>query len=173
MLLVTIIMTLSLGFPGRSGAGRATAVASPVQTSLLLLPDSLAAVCVQPNITWHAYDAAWSAQREGVNRQKSCLCNTAAQTTLLPSFFRHMATAAAVHLIHWLTVWGFPVLAADCKNECIMQRSIAFPYQNSTSATGAMKSFPGLVMLSSRHQHHACLEKNIQTIPSWVCHPLC
>lgn len=125
----------------------------------LLLSTSPAAVCVQPNITWHAYDAAWSAQQEGVNRQKSCFCNTAVQTTLLPGFFHHMATAAAVHLIHWLTVWGFPVLGAYCKNECIMQRGIPFPYQNSTSDTGAKKSFPGLVILCSRCQHHARLEK--------------
>lgn len=148
------------------------AVASPVQAELLL-SDSLAAVCVQPNITWHAYDAAWSAQREGVNRQKSCLCNTAVQISLLPGFFHHMATAAAVPLIHWLTAWDFPVLTAYCKNECIMQRGIPFPYQNSTSATGAKKSFPGLAILSSRHHHHACLEKVIQTVQSWVRHPLC
>lgn len=78
-------------------------VASPMQRVLLFF-NSLAAVCVQPNITWHAYDAAWSTQREGVN----CLCSTAMQTTLLPGFFYHVATAAAAaHLIHWLTVWGF------------------------------------------------------------------
>lgn len=86
-----------------------TAVACPVQP-VLLLSHSLAAVSVQPNITWHAYDAAWSTQQEGVNRQKLCLCNTALPTTLLPGFFHHVATAAALHLIHWLTVWGFPLL---------------------------------------------------------------
>lgn len=138
----------------------ATAGASPAKAALLL-SNSLAAVCVQPNITWHAYDAAWSAQREGVNRQKSCLCNTTVQTNLFPGFFHHKATAATVHLIHWLTVWGFPVLRAYCKNECIMQRSVPFPYQDSTSASHrAKQSFPALIILSSRHQHHACLEKS-------------
>lgn len=147
------------------------AVACPVKTALLL-SNSLAAVCVQPNLTWHAYDAAWSAQWEGVNQQKSCLCNTAVQTNLFPAFFHHMAAAATVHLIHWLTVRGFPTLRVYCKNECIMQKGTPFPYQNSTSATGAKKSFPGLIRLSSRHQHYACFGKIIQTIQRWVCHPL-
>lgn len=137
-------------------------------SSLVNIVFSGAALCVQPNITWHPYDVAWSAQREGVNQQQSCLCITAEQITLFLGFFHHTGTTAAIPIIHWVTAWGFPVLGAYHRNECIMQSGIPLPYENSTNATGAMNLFPGLVILSRMCRGHAFLEKLSNPIQRWV-----